>query len=63
MNHPNTPHNQPFNVNGRRNLTKRRAWWQIGNHNNGKQKSVSKESVNHAQVFVNTMMETVSNND
>lgn len=28
------PHRQPFNVSARRNLTKSRAWWQVGKTNN-----------------------------
>lgn len=26
-NHVSNPANQPFNLNGRRNLTKKRSWW------------------------------------
>lgn len=32
------PHRQPFCINGKKNLTKRRAWWQLGNSNNQKTK-------------------------
>lgn len=32
------PHHQPFNVTPRRNLTKSRAWWQVGQSNNRNQK-------------------------
>lgn len=28
------PHLQPFCINGKKNLTKRKAWWQLGNSNN-----------------------------
>jgi hypothetical protein len=28
------PHHQSFNVSPRRNLTKKRAWWQVGKTNN-----------------------------
>jgi hypothetical protein len=31
------PHRQPFCVTPRRNLTKRNAWWQVGQSNNRKQ--------------------------
>ena len=31
------PHRQPFCVSPRRNLTKKKAWWQLGNSNNRKQ--------------------------
>ena len=31
------PHCQPFCVTPRRNLTKRNAWWQVGQSNNRKQ--------------------------
>lgn len=27
------PHKQPFCINGKKNLTKRRAWWQLGKSN------------------------------
>ena len=32
--HPKAPHNQPFQFTGRKNLTKSKAWWQRGSHNN-----------------------------
>ena len=32
-----TPSKQPFCVTPRRNLTKRSAWWQVGQSNNRKQ--------------------------
>ena len=32
------PHRQSFNVTPRRNLTKHKAWWQIGSTNNRTQK-------------------------
>ena len=35
------PGNQPFCIKGRKNLTKLKAWWQVGNSNNPKQKSKS----------------------
>ena len=31
--HPSNPANQPFNINGRKNLTKTRAWFQVGKTN------------------------------
>ena len=31
------PHKQSFNVSPRRNLTKSRAWWQLGKTNNRSQ--------------------------
>ena len=39
-NHPNNPANQAFNLHGRKNLTKKKAWWQLGNNNNRKNKGV-----------------------
>ena len=36
------PHKQTFNVHPRRNLAKKKAWWQMGNTNNRKQ-SVKRE--------------------
>lgn len=30
------PANQPFNVKGKKNITKSKAWWQLGNSNNKK---------------------------
>lgn len=30
------PHQQPFNVTPRYNLTKKNAWWQRGNNNNAR---------------------------
>ena len=34
------PSNQPFNVNGRRNLTKKNSWWSNSPyHNNGTKKA------------------------
>lgn len=35
------PAHQPFCIKGRKNLTKKAAWWQVGNSNN---RSVSKKS-------------------
>ena len=35
-NHPSNPAAQPFNVKGCKNLTKSKAWWQLGNNNNRK---------------------------
>lgn len=37
---PSNPANQPFQLNGRKNLTKTKAWWQLGTSNN---RSVSKK--------------------
>ena len=37
-NHPSNPAAQGFNLNGRKNLTKKKAWWQIGDNNNSKKK-------------------------
>lgn len=37
-NHAGNPANQPFNIRGRKNLTKKSAWWQLGNNNNRKKK-------------------------
>jgi len=30
LEHPKAPHNQPFNVGARHNLTKKRSWWNAG---------------------------------
>ena len=30
------PHQQPFNINGRKNLTKKNAWWQHPPYHNNK---------------------------
>lgn len=27
LKNPKAPHNQPFNLNGRKNQTKKRSWW------------------------------------
>lgn len=32
------PSRQPFCITGKKNLTKRRSWWQLGNSNNPKAK-------------------------
>lgn len=37
MNVKGFPHRQPFCVTPRRNLTKKKAWWQVGRGNNPKQ--------------------------
>lgn len=38
-NHVKNPAAQPFQLGaGRKNLTKRKAWWQVGNDNNRKVK-------------------------
>ena len=42
-NHVKNPAAQPFQINGRKNLTKKRAWWQLGNNNNPKQKKKGDE--------------------
>ena len=33
------PANQPFCIRGRKNLTKKKAWWQVGNSNNSVNRS------------------------
>lgn len=39
------PHNQPFCATPRRNLTKRRAWWQLGSTNNQRSSQKKTETV------------------
>lgn len=36
--HEKNPANQPFQLAGKKNLTKKKAWWQLGNNNNPKAK-------------------------
>lgn len=40
--HPKNPANQVFNVTARKNKTKQKAWFQVGNSNNKSVKKVSK---------------------
>ena len=44
QNHPSNPAAQPFQLSGRKNLTKKRAWWQLGNTNNPGSKKKQKEA-------------------
>lgn len=43
MHHPKAPHNQPFQLNGVKNKTKSKAWWQLGKSNNRKSGKKEKE--------------------
>ena len=44
QNHPSNPAAQPFQLSGRKNLTKKRAWWQLGNTNNPGSKKKQKDA-------------------
>jgi hypothetical protein len=44
MYHVKAPHNQPFNVNGRRNLTKKNSWWNTASSSHWRNAQKKKDS-------------------
>ena len=45
MNHPNAPHNQPFNINGKRCQSKTRTRWNAGSPTFWRSKSKEKPAI------------------
>lgn len=43
--HPKNPANQPFRINGRKNISKSKAWWQLGKSNNVSRKKKPTQDV------------------
>ena len=41
--HAKNPANQAFNIGGRKNLTKAKAWWQLGKSNNRSSKKAKND--------------------